>query len=64
MLSSWTVGGPTELMEDLRSKLRGVSADLGSWHKNTFGSVRKEIKSLSWNGCMVSQLGRDRHTSS
>jgi hypothetical protein len=44
--SSWTTGGPTVGMEDLRAKLEHVSADLGSWDKNTFGSVRKEIWKL------------------
>lgn len=44
--SSWTTGGTAECLEDLRAKLIRVARQLGSWNRNTFGIVRKEIKSL------------------
>lgn len=43
---SWMGAGQAVRMEELRVKLRSVATDLGRWNKNTFGSVRKEIKTL------------------
>lgn len=33
-------------MEDMRQKLSNLSRGLGKWSRDTFGSVRKEIKQL------------------
>ena len=33
-------------LEDLRAKLTDVANNLGKWNRETFGSVRKEIKKL------------------
>ncbi|XP_073358198.1 uncharacterized protein [Aegilops tauschii subsp. strangulata] len=46
--SSWAGGGPITSMEELRTKLKRISKELGAWNRNTFGSVRKEIKSLKF----------------
>ena len=42
----WSEGQPIVSLEELQVKLRGISDSLGNWNRNTFGSVRKEIKNL------------------
>ena len=44
--SAWTDWGGSNSMEELRAKLQAISQDLGRWNNDTFGNVRKEIKSL------------------
>ena len=46
ILANWTDGGAAGRLDDLRAKLTRVARCLGSWNKNIFGMVRKEIKSL------------------
>ena len=46
IMSTWTEGGATGTVEELSRKLKRISGNLEAWNKNTFGSVRKEIKHL------------------
>lgn len=43
---TWANNGAANRLEELRAKLSAVSQDLERWNKDTFGSVRKEIKQL------------------
>jgi hypothetical protein len=36
-------------MQGLARKLKGLSDDLSSWGRETFGSVHRELKTLRWN---------------
>lgn len=38
---------PVASLEEIRAKLQDVAKNLGKWNKETFGSVRKEIKNLT-----------------
>ena len=44
---SWGQEQQLVTMEGLREKLRAISSNLGRWNRETFGSVRKEIKHLN-----------------
>ena len=43
----WSMDQSPVTMEGLREKLNVVSNNLGRWNRETFGSVRKEIKHLN-----------------
>lgn len=44
--ATWTGGGVSNRVEELRAKLQAIPQDLGHWNSETFGNVRKEIKRL------------------
>ena len=44
--AEWAVHGTCNNIQDLHDKLQRVSAGLTKWSKQSFGSVRKEIKDL------------------
>jgi hypothetical protein len=44
--SGWTEDDPAHSVHDVCKKLLSLSDGLGKWGRDTFGSVRKEIKQL------------------
>ena len=52
----WGAGPPCAMVHKLRSKLIDLAKDLGRWSRDTFGSVRKEIKKLKQ---MLEELKND-----
>lgn len=47
IMQYWGKEHPAVNLEGLRAKLHAVLRDLGKWNRETFGSVRKEIKNLT-----------------
>ena len=46
VLADWEASPPCLSVEDLKQKLQTISHGLVKWSRDTFGSVRKEIKRL------------------
>ena len=46
LTTGWDTGPPCLLVEDMRQKRKNISKVLDRWSRDTFGSVRKEIKQL------------------
>ena len=47
IIEQWGEDQRPVTMEGLREKLVGLSNNIGRWNRETFGSVRKEIKHLN-----------------
>ena len=47
MQHCWGGVAPALRLVDLHDKLKKVASNLGKWNRDTFGSVRKEIKKLT-----------------
>ncbi|XP_073353614.1 uncharacterized protein [Aegilops tauschii subsp. strangulata] len=46
ILASWSSAEAAERIADLKEKLYNLSKSIGGWDRRTFGSVRKEMKTL------------------
>jgi hypothetical protein len=44
--NTWGAGGTCDNVQSIQEKLETLSSTLGVWNRDTFGSVRKEIKQL------------------
>ena len=46
IISGWGAGPPCTSVAELGQKMKDLANDLQRWSRDTFGSVRKEIKKL------------------
>ncbi|KAE8793329.1 hypothetical protein D1007_32030 [Hordeum vulgare] len=47
LTQGWTAEVPCTSVEELKQKISKLARGLGRWSRNTFGSVRKEVKQLN-----------------